>query len=309
MAVDTEVRLELGEHVVQFYERDLDLVTTVSAHLTDALGAGDVAVVVATPAHRRAFLSAMSAAGVDVDTAQSSSTLVVADAAETLAAFLVDGAPDTAAFDQVIGGLVQSAGSGGRRVRVYGEMVALLWEDGQVASAIELEELWNKLGDRVPFSLFCAYPAELVSGDDQAEALADVCHLHSTVMGAGHGVEEADQRFERSTRAPRQARHFVMDRLHAWGRDDVVDDAAFVVTELATNAVLHAESDFHVAITQRNGVVRIAVTDSSRTEPRRSDLGLAASCGRGLALIDALATSWGFNLVDHGKQVWAELTP
>ena len=87
----------------------------------------------------------------------------------------------------------------------------------------------------------------------------------------------------------------------------MVDDAALVTTELATNAVVHGQSDFDVAIAHRDGVVKIVVTDSSPAAPVISELGTTSSSGRGLAIVDALAARWGYELVDEGKQVWAEL--
>jgi hypothetical protein len=58
-------------------------------------------------------------------------------------------------------------------------MVALLWDAGLVAAAVELEAMWNDLGPRNPFALFCGYPAASVTGQDVAGALAEVCRLHA----------------------------------------------------------------------------------------------------------------------------------
>jgi anti-sigma regulatory factor (Ser/Thr protein kinase) len=121
------------------------------------------------------------------------------------------------------------------------------------------------------------------------------------------GIDTASQRFERSSWAAREARHFVVDRLRRWRRDDLVDDAALVTTELATNAVVHGQCDFDVTIAHRDGVVKIVVSDSSPVAPVMSELGMTSSSGRGLAIVDALAARWGYELVDDGKQVWAEL--
>lgn len=184
MTTAPQVLLEPGDHVVQFYDSEDDLVVTVGDHLAEALRSGDTAIVVATAGHRNAFADVLAAAGVNVALARSSGRLLELDADDALQQFMVDGSPDGAAFDAVVGGVVRRAGEGGRRVRAFGEMVALLWDAGQVGAAIELEELWNRLGERLPFSLFCAYPNHLVAGDEHADSLASVCHLHSAIVAS-----------------------------------------------------------------------------------------------------------------------------
>src|SRR5205085_4848679 len=103
----------------------------------------------------------------------------------------------------------------------------VLWRDGLVNAAIELEELWNGLGSAVPLSLLCAYPAR----DAASAAFGEVCRAH----GGFH-----EQAFAHELRSPAAARHFVTETLRCWGRDDAVDNAALIITELATNAVAHA---------------------------------------------------------------------
>src|SRR5688572_10138413 len=135
------------------------------------------------PEHRALFSSALLAAGIDVDTACAAGDLTMLDAAETLDRFMIDGSPDPSAFTDAVGALIRAHGDEGRQVRIYGEMVAWLWDVGNVTGAIELERLWNDLGARVPFSLFCAYPSRIASDPHAAHALAEVCHLHSNIVG------------------------------------------------------------------------------------------------------------------------------
>ena len=134
MPVDTEIRLADGDHVVQFYGHDADLVDVVASYLSAAVLDGDAVIVIATPEHRAAFEAAMAAAGVDAELAAAGGRRIVLDAADTLARFMTDDVPDPAAFDAVVGGLVRDAASGGP-VRAYGEMVALLWDAGNVTGA------------------------------------------------------------------------------------------------------------------------------------------------------------------------------
>lgn len=106
----------------------------------------------------------MAAAGIDPAESRRAGTLVWLDAAATMARFITEGRIDRDAFDRVIGAVVRQARESGRPVRVFGEMVSLLWDAGHVLTAIELEELWNELRRDLPFSLLCAYHSESVRG-------------------------------------------------------------------------------------------------------------------------------------------------
>jgi hypothetical protein len=300
----TEDLVGQGDHVVQFYEHADELTEAVGRYLTDTLASGGVAVVVATEPHRVAFETRLAAAGLDVTQARSAGTLVVVDASDAISGFLVDNRPDPARFDAVIGDVMRSAAATGRAVRAYGEMVALLWEEGHVTAAIELESLWNDLAKEVAFSLYCAYPVASVRGDDNADAFHEVCALHSAVIG--DAPFEAARTFDATLASPRAARRFVTDALDRWGYADLVVDAATIVAELAANAVMHARSSFTVAVSSRRGGVRIAVRDTSTCPPALRDAGLGFS-GRGLRLVTAIAARWGTDLLVDGKVVWAEL--
>ena len=72
--------------------------------------------------------------------------------------FMVADWPDPAGFWQAISPLLRQAAKTGQPVRVFGEMVSLLWDAGLIDAAVELEVLWNELGVQYPFSLLCAYP-------------------------------------------------------------------------------------------------------------------------------------------------------
>jgi len=307
MAVET-LRVEPGDHIVQFYDVDGDLVASVATHLAGALEADDAAVVIATAAHRRAFARAMVRRGIDVPAARAGGRLVELDAAQTLGCFMRDGMPDPAGFDAAVGGVVRRACEGGRRARAFGEMVALLWDEGQVGAVIALEALWNRLALQLPFSLVCGYPSEVVAGEEHAAACAHMCSLHSWVVGGPRiPVSESRRSFPGTPHSARAARRFVGATLQAWGRGDLVDDAMLVSAELAANAVVHARSEFEVVLTQRNdGVVRIAVRDASAAPPVSAAAPWPVPSGRGLVLVGALSERWGHEMLEGGKLVWAE---
>jgi PAS domain S-box-containing protein len=170
------------EHVVEFYETERFLADTVTDFVGAGLHDGGAAVVVATSAHRYAFEQSLRHAGVDVEHAVDADRYLAFDAAELLARFMVDGAPDPLRFRETVGAVLRRAAAGSRRVRVYGEMVALLWADGDTEAAIALEGLWNDLAETHEFALLCAYPMSAFKDAASAASFAQICGTHTTVI-------------------------------------------------------------------------------------------------------------------------------
>ena len=185
---------EMGdtEHFVQFYEADGFLLNSLSGFIGRAIRADDGAVVVATEAHRNGLDELLQANGLDVTTARSRGQYVSLDAAETLSKFMVDGAPEPGRFNEFMGGVIASVTDGRTRISAFGEMVALLWAEGNHAAAIRLEELWNDLQRTHSFSLFCAYPMNGLSGERFIEATGSVCKVHSRVIPAESYADLSD---------------------------------------------------------------------------------------------------------------------
>lgn len=104
-----------------------------------------------------------------------------------------------------------------------------------------------------------------------------------------------------------RARAFVRDMLATWSLADLEWVAAQVVSELATNAVIHARTAFTVALSLDDGVLRVSVTDRSPRQPVRRRYSEQATTGRGLALVERLAVTWGVASGTGGKTVWCEL--
>ncbi|MFI7500312.1 ATP-binding protein [Streptomyces sp. NPDC049687] len=109
------------------------------------------------------------------------------------------------------------------------------------------------------------------------------------------------------------ARHRVRDHLTEWGHgpdDRALADAVLVVSELATNVIRHGplrEREFEVAVTAlADGSCLIEVSDEGRHEPRLRAVDEGDEHGRGLHLVEHLATAWGvWSRGRHGKTVWA----
>ena len=168
-------------HVVQFYEDDQFLAKTVAKFIGAGLVADEPVIVIATEAHRAAFTTELRARAVDVDRACAGGQLILLDARETLAHFMIDDKPDWDRFRVTIGAVIDSAcrGRKAQRVRAYGEMVDLLWRDGNRDGAIQLEELWNDLGRVYSFELLCAYVLDNFFKEGDREQFEKICGLHS----------------------------------------------------------------------------------------------------------------------------------
>lgn len=185
---------EMGdrEHFVQFYEADGFLLNSLSGFIGKAIDSGDGAIVVATKARRNGLDELLQANGLDVTSAKARGRYVSLDAAETLSKFMVDGAPEPGRFHEYMGGVFASVADDRSRIRAFGEMVALLWAEGNHAAAIRLEELWNDLQKAHSFSLFCAYPMNGLGGERFIEPHGSVCNVHSRVIPAESYADLSD---------------------------------------------------------------------------------------------------------------------
>ncbi len=142
----------------------------------DAIDRDRAVVLIVTGLHRRWIESELHVRGARID----SETFHVLDAAATLSSLLVAGQPDVESFRSVIGTfLADVAARSPAGVSVYGEMVGVLWEQGDPRSAMRLEELWSELQRDVPFSLMCGYLLDARTTNGDLDAIRG---LHSHVM-------------------------------------------------------------------------------------------------------------------------------
>ncbi|HZS45790.1 MAG TPA: MEDS domain-containing protein [Blastocatellia bacterium] len=162
-----------SEHVATFYEDDEVLLDTLSGFVGGGLKVGDAAIVIATSSHLKALSDRLKGDGIDVGAAESQDQYIPLNAEEALAKFMVKQWPDDELFAALVTELIARASRNDRRVRAFGEMVALLWARGDQAATVRLEYLWNKLCRSQAFSLFCAYPKAGFT-QDTADSLNDI---------------------------------------------------------------------------------------------------------------------------------------
>ena len=181
-------RIHAHHHAVQFYGDEAELFKTISSFLIEGLVSFQPAVVIARPAHTQAVLDDLAARHIDVQKARQIGDLVILDAEDTLATFMVNGMPDQDLFKRNVGAVMEQAIRGRERtpVRAYGEMVDVLWKKGQADAAIKLEVFWNELASAYSFSLLCGYA--IGNFYKQTSGLENVMQQHTHVIGHASNV-------------------------------------------------------------------------------------------------------------------------
>jgi MEDS: MEthanogen/methylotroph, DcmR Sensory domain len=172
------------EHMVQFYEDDATFLDCLEGFVSGGLKAGEAVVIIATVVHRQSLEYRLRANGVNLTSARLAGQYFALDAEESLSKFMVDGWPDENLFKQFVNSLLARArGKNDRRVRGFGEMVALLWARGHNGATVRLEHLWHQFCGNSALSLFCAYPRTGFTQDADA-SIREICAAHSKVIAA-----------------------------------------------------------------------------------------------------------------------------
>ena len=163
---------------------DAVLLAQLTCFVTAALGAGDVAAIVATESHRDGLFERLKAEGLDVDAEIKHGRYISLDVAKTLSTFMVNDMPDWNAFSRSWWSCRAGAAKAGKgehsRVAMWGECGPLLWAEGKVGAAIRLEQLLNQLATIYEFDLLCAYALSSFQMEDD-DVFQSICAEHSAV--------------------------------------------------------------------------------------------------------------------------------
>jgi hypothetical protein len=169
------------EHIAQFYEHEGVLLDSLVGFIGGGLKAGESAIVIATTEHLEVLEERLAASSVDAATARSKDQYITLEAEEALARFMVKQWPDDKLFSDLVTELITRARANGRRVRAFGEMVALLWARGDTAATVRLEYIWHHICQSQVFSLFCAYPKAGFT-EDPSKSIDQICAAHSRII-------------------------------------------------------------------------------------------------------------------------------
>jgi DNA-binding NarL/FixJ family response regulator len=172
-------------HEVGFYSDDRHFLDEVTRFIGAALRAGNSAIVVATESHRKSLLLELQAHGLDIGAAIEQGRYIPLDAASTLSMFMVNRLPDPVRLLELLGDLIVTAGEAAkganRRVSVFGECVHLLWAQGNVEAAIQMEKLGNKLTQIHDVDILCGYSLSSVEVAMDSHTREQICAEHSAV--------------------------------------------------------------------------------------------------------------------------------
>jgi hypothetical protein len=170
------------DHVLQIYENDEVFIDALAGFVGGGINSNDSCVVIATDVHLKALEARLESHGIHISTLVSENRYIPLNAEETLSKFMVNGWPDEALFHQTVSEVINKArGKQRRKVRAFGEMVAILWAQGSNGATVQLEHLWNDFCEKEPLCLFCAYPKAGFT-EDIKESLDHICCAHSKMI-------------------------------------------------------------------------------------------------------------------------------
>jgi len=183
LAAETLRRPSPCDHLIQAYTDDNFLAEVVGEFISTGLRQNEGAIIIATPKHLGLFTDNLQTLRTDVAAATSGHQLLLLDAERTLERFTVDGRPDRTAFLEIITSALEHVRRAGYpRLRLYGEMVDLLWAT-DLDATVELEQLWNEVLRDPALSLLCAYRLDPVERRVQG-VLRRVTRCHSHLLPA-----------------------------------------------------------------------------------------------------------------------------
>ena len=171
-------------HAVQFYKDEGSLAGTVARFLAEGIQVGEPGFVIATPSHTATILHELKAAGLDTHELRRTGQLLLFDARKMLSAFMVNGMPDQLLFCSNVGDVIERLCVGRHPcpIRAYGEIVDLLWQDGNENGAIRLEILWNQLASNYDFALLCGYSVGHFYKETRESRIEEVRNQHTHVV-------------------------------------------------------------------------------------------------------------------------------
>ncbi len=180
LLIDAPVR----SHFAQLERSSEALTQAATVFLETGLRRNGVAVVFVATATRVSILEQLSRNGLDVDQLQATNRLIVVEGESALDRLMESGTPDWNEFQRLVGSILdRAAATGEGDMRVYGEMVNMLWHRGRADAAIKLEEYWNRIARKYRFSLFCGYVMDGHDRECYESPLHEIGRTHTDVLG------------------------------------------------------------------------------------------------------------------------------
>ena len=173
-------RLQEDDHLLHCFANDSQLASAVGLFVQETLAGGNAGLIVATHAHLFQIERFLTSKGMDTEKLQRAGRYIPLDAELALERICLGGRVNSRRFFEWIGHIISNASNSWGRVRVFGELVSLLWLQGRREEALELEGFWNDLAKVYSFVLFCGYPPG--QHETECPCFAQVCEAHSMVI-------------------------------------------------------------------------------------------------------------------------------
>lgn len=172
-----------SDHVCQIYDNDEAFLNLLTGFVSSGLNAGESVAVIATHGHLDSLHQRLREEGINLFAMELKDQYLPMRAEDLLSEFMINGWPDEVLFHFAVSTLLDRAQKHGRKTRVFGEMVSILWTDGNEGATMQLERLWNKFCRLQSFSLFCAYPKSGFTKQTE-ESLKQICCSHTKMVTA-----------------------------------------------------------------------------------------------------------------------------
>ena len=169
------------DHLIQIYESDKIFLDTLEGFAGAGILAGDSVVIIATNSHLKNLNKRLVNQGFDLESLSREDRYFPLEANETLSKFMVNDWPDDELFNNFISGVIEASTQGNRKLRAFGEMVAVLWEKGLNGATVRLEHLWCDLQNKKDFTLYCAYPKNGFT-QSAADSMHTICKSHTKII-------------------------------------------------------------------------------------------------------------------------------
>jgi len=169
------------DHIVQIYENDKVFLNTLEGFAGVGFMKDESVVLIATADHLADIEKRLLAQGIDIPALIASDQYIPLDVEDCLSTFMVDQWPDEVLFTNFVTAVMARAQKNGRKVRAFGEMVAVLWAQGYNGATVKLEHLWHHIQQKNRFCLYCAYPKSGFTQDANS-SINNICRAHSIVI-------------------------------------------------------------------------------------------------------------------------------
>ena len=164
-----------GNHIVKVCRDQIVKVNSVAQYVAQGLSSGEAVAIIAKPSLRKALVDFLVTQGFDMQSFKDQGQIKFLDAEFLLSSFGID----AEAFEKFVSDPLRIMKLKYDKIRIFGEMVDVLWQKGAYDEAIQLENRWNDLFKKIEFSLLCTYSFSHLDPSTYDEALERICRCHT----------------------------------------------------------------------------------------------------------------------------------